>query len=247
MNRKRRKDLKLSDCWLYAMASPADLARRLSTPGNELTVKELRALSEDAGNFRHFNQINEKGKSRAIQWPKRRLQNVHARVHALLARVTVPPYLHSAVKGRSYVSNAAAHAGAAAVVKIDVKKFFPSVSRAAIFNFLQQSMKCRRDVAGLLADILTYNSHLPTGGAASPIIAYYALKEMFDEIESAARSRNVVMTCYVDDMAFSGAQANKSLLHEVQQCNKSSRNMALNLTRLTNFQRPSQRLSREFA
>src|SRR3954451_12311145 len=99
MNRKKRTDLTLSDCWLYAVGSPADLARRLSTPGNELAVKDLRALSEDAGNFRHFNQINEKGKSRAIQWPKRRLQNVHARVHTLLSRVAVPRYLHSAVKG----------------------------------------------------------------------------------------------------------------------------------------------------
>jgi hypothetical protein len=166
MNRKRRTDLKLSDCWLYAVVSPADLARRLSTSGNKFTVVDLNALSEDAGNFRHFNLTNEKGKSRAIQWPKRRLQSIHARVHTLLSRVAVPEYLHSAVKGRSYVSNAAAHAGAASVVKIDVKKFFPSVSRAAIFRFFEQSLKCRRDVAGLLADILTYNGHLPTGGAA---------------------------------------------------------------------------------
>jgi RNA-directed DNA polymerase len=217
MRKKSRTDLKLSDCGLYAVASPADLARRLSTPGNMLTVTDLRALSEDAGNFRHFNHITEKGKSRAIQWPKRRLQSIHARVHTLLSRVAVPQYLHSAVKGRSYISNAAAHACAVSVVKIDVKKFFPSVSRAAIFKFLEQSLKCRRDVAGLLADILTYNSHLPTGGAASPIIAYYSFKEMFDEIERFARSRDVIMTCYVDDMAFSGARANKRLLHEIQQ------------------------------
>src|SRR5262245_51773903 len=65
-------------------------------------------------------------------------------------------------------------------VKLDVKKFFPSVSRAVIFRFFEGPLKCRRDVAGLLADILTYKSHLPTGGAASPIIAYYSFKEMFD-------------------------------------------------------------------
>jgi hypothetical protein len=40
---------------------------------------------------------------------------------------------------------------------------------------------------------------------------------MFDEIECFARSRNVTMTCYVDDMAFSGARANKGLLREIQQ------------------------------
>jgi RNA-directed DNA polymerase len=60
-------------------------------------------------------------------------------------------------------------------------------------------------------------AHLPTGGAASPIIAYYSFKNMFDEIDQLARSRNVTMTCYVDDMALSGPRATKGLLREVQQ------------------------------
>jgi RNA-directed DNA polymerase len=217
MSKKRRTDLKLSECWLYAVDSPADLARRLSTPGNKLIVKDLRALSADVGNFRLFTVINDKGKPRAIQWPKRRLQSIHSRVHTLLSRVAVPKYLHSAIQGRSYVSNAAAHDCAVPVVKLDVKKFFPSVSRAAIFSFFEGPLKCRRDVAGLLADILTYKAHLPTGGAASPIIAYYSFKNMFDEIEQLARSRNVIMTCYVDDMALSGPRATKGLLREIQQ------------------------------
>jgi RNA-directed DNA polymerase len=115
------------------------------------------------------------------------------------------------------VSNAASHDGAGSIVKIDVKKFFPSVSRAVIFNFFEGPLKCRRDVAGLLADILTYEAHLPTGGAASPIIAYYSFKEMFDEIDNLARSRDITMTCYVDDMALSGSRATKGLLREIQQ------------------------------
>jgi hypothetical protein len=217
MARKQRKDLKLSDCWLYHVASPADLAERLSTKGNKLTVKDLRELAADEGNFQLFNIVNDKGKARAIQWPKRRLQKIHSRVHTLLSRVAVPAYLHSAVEGKSYISNAAAHECAVSVVKVDIKKFFPSVSRAAVFKFFTGPLRCRADVAGLLADILTYNAHLPTGGAASPILAYYSFKEMFDEIDSLARSRDVVMTCYVDDMALSGLRANKGLLHDIQQ------------------------------
>lgn len=217
MARKPRRDLRLSDCWLYRVASPADLAERLSTKGNKLTVKDLRELAVDEGNYQLFDHVNEKGKARAIQWPKRRLQKIHARVHTLLSRVAVPTYLHSAVEGKSYISNAAAHKAAVSLVKIDIKKFFPSVSRAAVFKFFVGPLRCRPDVAGLLADILTYSAHLPTGGAASPILAYYSFKEMFDEIDRLARSRDVVMTCYVDDMALSGHHANKGLLHEIQQ------------------------------
>src|ERR1700704_2363281 len=157
MSKKTRTDLSFSDCWLLAIDSPADLARRLSTPGHRLTVDELSFFARDAGNYRLFSIVNEKGKARPIQWPKRRLQAAHARVHKLLSRVEVPKYLHSAVRGKSYVSNAAAHDPKMPTIKIDVKKFFPSVSRAVIFSFFAGPLKCRRDVAGLLADILTFD------------------------------------------------------------------------------------------
>jgi hypothetical protein len=216
MNKKPRTDLPLSLCWLYAIDSPSDLARRLSTAGHKLKVDDLSFFARDAGNYRLFSIVNEKGKARPIQWPKRRLQALHARVHKLLSRVAVPKYLHSAVRGRSYISNAAAHDTKMPTVKIDVKKFFPSVSRAVIFSFFVGPLKCRRDVAGLLADILTFEAHLPTGSAASPIIAYYSFKPMFDEIAQLAESLSLTMTCYVDDMALSGPRANEGVLYAIR-------------------------------
>jgi RNA-directed DNA polymerase len=118
---------------------------------------------------------------------------------------------------KSYVSNAAAHDPKMPTIKIDVKKFFPSVSRVVIFNFFAGPLKCRRDVAGLLADILTFDAHLPTGSAASPIIAYYSFKPMFDEIAQFAESLGLTMTCYVDDMALSGLRANKGVLYTIKE------------------------------
>lgn len=214
--KKRRTNLKLSDCWLYALASPADLARRLATPKHPIEVAEFTKLAKDAGNFRLFLQTNAAGKSRQIQEPKRRLQWIHGKIHALLSRVEAPEYLHSAVRGRSYISNAAAHDSSMPMLKIDVKKFFASVPRVAIFKFFAGPMKCRRDVAGLLADMLTIEAHLPTGSAASPILAFYTFKPMFDEIEQFALTHGLKMTCYVDDMALSGPRANKAALFEVR-------------------------------
>jgi len=217
MSKRPRTDLPLSNCWLYAIDSPSDLARRLSGPGHKLTVDDLSFFARDTGNYRLFSIVNEKGKARPIQWPKRRLQAIHARIHRLLSRVAVPTYLHSAVRGKSYVSNAAAHDPKMPTIKIDVKKFFPSVSRAVIFNFFVGPLKCRRDVAGLLADVLTFDAHLATGSAASPIIAYYSFKPMFDEIAQFAESLGLAMTCYVDDMALSGLRANKGALYAIRE------------------------------
>jgi hypothetical protein len=216
MTKQHRTDLRLSECWLYAVNSPSDLARRLSTPKRKVSAAELSALAKDAGNFRLFSITGASGKPRAIQEPKRQLQRLHARIHTLLSRVEVPEYLHSAVRGRSYISNAAAHDPAMPAIKIDVKKFFPSVTRAAIFNFFEGPLKCRRDVAGLLADLLTFGAHLPTGSAASPIIAFYAFQPMFSEIELLAKAYSLKMTCYVDDMTLSGPRAIKRTLFEVR-------------------------------
>jgi len=213
--KQKRKSLSIDKCWLFAIASKADLVRRLSPEGS-ISVEDLEQLSTDAGNFKFFN-IRQGNKDRPVQEPKRKLQKLHARVHKLLARVQVPDYLHSAVKGKSYLTNARVHDLDAPTIKIDVKKFFPSVPRAAIFNFFEGTLKCRRDVAGILADLLTFNAHLPTGSSSSPIIAYYAFKPMFDALEALAKRNGLKMTCYVDDITMSGDAAGRAVLYEAHQ------------------------------
>lgn len=214
--KKQKSPLDIGNCWLFAISSKADLARRLSTDSLKVSIEDLDRLACDAGNFKIFS-IRQGDKERPVQEPKRNLQRLHTRIHRLLSRVQVPEYLHSAVKGRSYLSNARAHDRAAPTIKIDVKKFFPSVPKRAVFRFFEQTMHCRRDVAGLLADLLTFDARLPTGSSASPIIAYYAFKPMFDELAALAARHGLTMTCYVDDITMSGAKASDGVLYEAHQ------------------------------
>lgn len=208
-DRRRRKGvqkkLKLEQSWLYAISSLSDLSRRLM-----VDVGDLEKLASDTGNFNLF-EID----GRAIEEPKRRLQRLHARVHELLSRVEAPDYLHSAIKGRSYVTNAQPHK-IGALIKIDVHRFFRSVPRHAIYRLFHDRLRCAGDVSGLLANLLTFDRHLATGSSASPILSYYAYKDMFDEIAALAQQRGLSMTCYVDDIAISGKAATPGLLHEVR-------------------------------
>jgi RNA-directed DNA polymerase len=210
--KKRPNELPLKDCYLYAISSPADLGRRLS-PERPIQPDVLQKFAMDAGNFKLF-KIGAIDKQRAVQEPKAALQGIHKRVHRLLGRVAVPDYLHSTVRGRSYVSNARVHDGAEAAIKIDVKKFFSSVKRVAVFRFFSNQLACRPDVAGLLADMLTFDGHLATGSSASPILAYYCYKAMFDELAALALRHGLKMTVYVDDITMSGAGAGKAVLAE---------------------------------
>ena len=208
------KKLAIQDSWLFAVDSPKDLARRLSCKRFVVTADELNALALDEGNFKVY--FPKKGKGREVQEPCRRLQKLHRRIHELLSKIQTPAYLHSAISGHSYITNSRAHEPGHPSIKIDVRKFFPSVSRVSVFDFFLESMRCNREVAGLLANLLTFRGHLPTGSSASPIIAYYANKKMFDEIEAVGTSRSLVMTCYVDDLTLTGERASRGVLHQIR-------------------------------
>jgi hypothetical protein len=67
-----------------------------------------------------------------------------------------------------------------------------------------------------LANLLTFDRHLATGSSASPILSYYAYKDMFDEVAALAARWGAVMTCYVDDIAISGNRVTPSVLHEAR-------------------------------
>lgn len=134
----------------------------------------------------------------------------------LLARIDTPPYLHSAKKGRSYISNAAAHSVEGGCVKIDVRRFYPSARAQAVYHFFRDRMACEGDVAGMLAKLLTVDGHLPTGSSASPIASYFAYEDLFHELSVLAEACGCKMTVYVDDIVFTGAGATRRLLFEAR-------------------------------
>jgi len=159
--------------------------------------------------------INEKG--REIQQPLGWLSGVHTRIGELFARIEQPDYLYSQ-KGRSYTDNARQHIGAVPLVKTDIHKFYPSITRQMVYQMFVDDFECAKDIAGRLADICCYRQeHLPTGSPLSGRIAFFAAKHMFDEIDGLARSANCRMTVYVDDVTVSGDGATKKLLAKIRQ------------------------------
>lgn len=67
-----------------------------------------------------------------------------------------------------------------------------------------------------MAKLLTVDGHLPTGSPVSPIISYFAHKQMFDQIAELAENMDLSFTVYVDDMCLSGEKAVRSTLFEVR-------------------------------
>jgi hypothetical protein len=148
-------------------------------------------IASGSANYIQF----ENHQGRDIQWPKPTLRRIQKRAADLLGRIETPDFLHSAKKGRSYITNADRHGSSLPSVKIDIRKFFQSVRAPAVFHFFKDKMLCAPDVAGIIARMFTLDKHLPTGGNVSPILSYFAYMDMFAEIDDLAKRSGCVMTC----------------------------------------------------
>lgn len=182
----------------------------------QLTLEELEGLAN--GHEQHYScypRMTKSGKERWIERPKAPLRVVQKRIVSLLGRVQHPTYLHSAYRGRSYVTNASQHRHDQPTGKIDIKKFFPSARRKWVARAFRDQFHCALDVAAILAKLTTFNEHIPTGGNSSTMVSFWAYKPMFDEISDLAERIGAVMTCCVDDMTFTGESVTRKFINEV--------------------------------
>lgn len=206
-----RRKHPLEQSSLFRIKSKRKLASIL-----QVTPKDLIDSCDHSQSYERF-RISPKGKKpRAVQKPKGTLLFIHKRICRLLSRVHTPEYLHSAVKKRSYITNAREHQGNSSTIKIDIKNFFNNVKRSAVYRFFSHTMQCPPDVADLLSKILTCDGHLATGSCASPILSFFVYKDLFDSINSTCLEKGCKMTCYVDDISITGSSANENLLYEIR-------------------------------
>jgi len=142
---------------------------------------------------------------REIQCPKFKLNKVHTRLASLLCRIKMPDFLHSGVKKRSYVTNAHAHLGDHPILTMDISSFFKSVSKTSIYHSFIEYFNMSPDIAGVLAELCSYNGHLPTGSRISLPLSFWCSKKMYDKLERYCLNKSIKMTVYVDDITFSGS------------------------------------------
>ena len=90
----------------------------------DVSMAELSVSKKDADNYKVFDQIGTNGKSRTIQHPKDKQNEIHNRIANLLTRIELPVYLHSGRKKHSHITNANQHLGSKRVLTTDIKSFF---------------------------------------------------------------------------------------------------------------------------
>src|SRR5258706_1339972 len=213
----RRKQYAIDQCHFYKLESKDRLAEIIG-----FDLKDLQRLAGRSDNYRVFTIAPKRDitgrvrKARLVQQPKGDLAKIHKRLFVLLSRTEVPDYLHSAVRGRSYISNAAAHIGLARTVKLDIASFYQSTKRHHVFSFFRNEMHCGEDAAMLLASLSTWDGVLPTGSPISTHLSFFAHRQMFEEVAELARTRGLHFSVYIDDLVLSGPSAAQALVRAVE-------------------------------
>ncbi|WP_197076446.1 reverse transcriptase family protein [Luteimonas sp. FCS-9] len=207
LDQSSRYELELSP--LYRLGRTKDLAALLRWRGNP---SQLKAFSKRDDHFDEYDQVDPKTlKKRHIEAPKAGLKRLQRRLNALLQRIHAPPYLHSGIRGRSYLTHAGTHTQAeGATLTADISDYYPSVSTERLQQLFRKDFRCSIDVAWILARLLSCRGHLATGSPASAIVAFMANRSIFDELAKRATKRGIAFSLYMDDLAFTGRGVNRS-------------------------------------
>ena len=193
----------------------------------ELTIPRLRWLvyhrEVDTGTHYHRWTVPKRnGKGvRLISAPKPDLKRAQAWVaRNITEHLPVHGAAHGFLAGRSTLTNASAHAGARAIVKFDVRDFYPTVSLRRVKGLFRKAgygeqvatvlallcTECPREqieINGSMRHVATGPRSLPQGAPTSPSITNALCVRLDARLTGLARKLGFRYTRYADDLTFS--------------------------------------------
>lgn len=172
-------------------------------------------------NSYHTFSVSQTSKNRIITAPslqlKRRQQWI---LSEILSKVPVSPYAHGFEIGHSIKTNALPHINNDYVLCLDVKDFFPSISKDSVITVFR-SLGYTTSASMMLASICCFNDVLPQGAPTSPKLSNILFNELDAKLAALAAEEDAVYSRYADDITFSAShsleklfQKAKRLLHD---------------------------------
>lgn len=193
----------------------------------KLTVSQLRFLAfsrktSTVSHYVRFKIAKKTGGDRLISAPMPRLKRAqHWILDAILEKVAQHPASHGFRRGRSIITNARPHVGAAVVINLDLKDFFPSINYKRIKGIFQ-TLGYSEAIATVLGLVCTESDmaegfhngktyfvalgdrHLPQGAPTSPALTNILCRRLDSRLSQMASVEGYTYTRYADDLTFSG-------------------------------------------
>ncbi len=126
-----------------------------------------------------------------------------------LKKYNIPENVNGFLKNKSIVSNAKTHLNKNVIIKLDIKDFFPSISRNMVQNTIKKYHDFSYDYAYILSKLLTHKNQLPQGAPTSPFVSNLCAlgidKKIIKYINKLNNTRNLELSYsrYADDITIS--------------------------------------------
>ena len=161
-------------------------------------------INEPEAFYRSFVIPKKTGGSRVIEAPYPTLLIIQQwLLKNILHNVKMSDSAHGYIQLRSIVTHAKNHVLQDKLLKIDIKKFFPSISSRRIYTIFR-NMGYSKSISYIFTNICCKNNELPQGAATSPYLSNVVMLELDRQLSATANEANLIYSRYADDLAFSG-------------------------------------------
>lgn len=155
--------------------------------------------------YSSFDMKKKSGGVRKIEVPQKGLGLIQKRLSELLSEFIVfKPCVKGFVKGESICTNASLHKKSKLVLNIDIQDFFGSINFGRVrATFMAKPFEMSNEVATVVAQICTFENHLPQGASTSPIVANIIASMLDNKILRLAQKHRLIYSRYADDITLS--------------------------------------------
>lgn len=172
----------------------------------------IEQIAESASQRYHVYPLVMGTKKRWIEAPDAELKLIQRNLlDRVLYRSAPTKWAHGFVRGRSIVTGAETHVGRKWVVNLDIKDFFPSVTRRQVAECIEPLCQTPAENE-LITRLVTRRGRLPQGAPTSPHLANLVVRRMDARLAGLAESNGWNYTRYADDMSFSGDTAPEAII-----------------------------------
>lgn len=201
-------------CRYKIMVNPIP-TRKLCYEILKIRKEELLSLVADADSYyRPYQQIKKREdgtvKVRDIEPSIEYLKTVQRKIDKQIlkpAMATLPAGIMGGRPHMSVVDNASTHAKSPALMKYDVKNFFPSIEYCHVYYIFRYRLNFCEEAANILSKLTTYpstNPHVPQGAPTSTSLAMFALEPLCEKLSDYTAERCMKFSVWVDDITISG-------------------------------------------
>lgn len=172
----------------------------------DISPKELGFFAFSGTNFyTEYTVLKANGQQRVISAPAPRLKMIQRILADTFTQIyEVPDGVHGFVPNRSIATNAVEHVKKRAIIKIDLKDFFPTIAAGRIRGLLaKHPFPFKGKVLDALTNLVCHAGKLPQGAPTSPVLSNMICYRMDRALLQFARQKKLKYTRYADDIVLS--------------------------------------------